>query len=216
VEIAHRKLQERLIVGYLKAKQHIIAAGYADDIDWAEGLASVQPDARYVLCECAWVIVNSGFRYKVASKLWPRLIGVFHGWVAELIDQECLAPALAVLNHEGKIRAIIEIAGIIRDEGHERIIAEAQDPPSLTRLPWIGTITCWHLAKVLGVDCVKPDVHLQRAAKAAGKDSPLTLAEAIRDGMGDRLTVIDSVLWRYGEQRESRGWASWVELWSSE
>ena len=31
-------------------------------------------------------------------------------------------------------------------------------------LPWIGNVTKWHFAKNLGVDCAKPDIHLERVA----------------------------------------------------
>jgi hypothetical protein len=82
----------------------------------------------------------------------------------------------------------------------------------LTRLPYIGKITCYHLAKLLGADVVKPDVHLTRAAHAAGKASALALCETVRDEIGERLTVIDSVFWRYGEQQIARGWPSWELL----
>ena len=168
-----------LLRGYLDAKLKVIEAGYENDIAWAEGLEHVEPDAQYLMCEAAWVIINSDFRYAVARRLWP----------------------------------IVELAAILRREGHERIVAEAQDPPKLTRLPWIGKITCWHLAKVLGADVIKPDVHLTRAAKWAGFETAVGLCKAIRDLGGDRLTVIDSVLWRYGEQQEVRKWPSWEQLW---
>lgn len=195
--------------GYLNAKRLVIDAGYATDIDWAEDLAKIQPDAHYVMREAAWVIVNSGFRYQVARKLWPGLRMAFHEFVPQLVDETCLEPALAVLGHKGKMGAIVKLAAIIRAEGVDRILAEAKDPPQLTRLPFIGKITCYHLAKVLGVDVIKPDVHLTRAAKAAAKPSPLALCVSIRDVTGDRLTVVDSVLWRYGEQQIARGWPSW-------
>jgi hypothetical protein len=63
------------------------------------------------------------------------------------------------------------------------------------------------------VDVIKPDVHLTRAAKAAGFETALGLCENIRELSGDRLTVIDSVLWRYGEQRETQSWPTWEQLW---
>ncbi len=201
-----------VMLGYLEALGRVSDAGYAHDIDWADGLSRVKPDPLYVLREGAWVIVNSGFRYAVARKLWPRLLEVFHDFEVDRVTDDCLPAALAVLNHVGKMSAIVKLAAIVCDEGIDRILADAKDPPKLTRLPWIGKITCWHYAKVLGVDVVKPDVHLVRAAGAARYDTPAALCEAIRDFTGDRLTVVDSVLWRYGEQQQARGWPAWAEL----
>ena len=128
------------------------------------------------------------------------------------MSASCLPAARQVLRHEGKIGAMVQLAEIVRKEGIDTILADAKDPPRLTRLPWIGKITCWHLAKVLGADVVKPDVHLKRAAAAAGFPTALALCEIIRDVSGDRLTVVDSVLWRYGQQQKAQGWPDWETL----
>lgn len=202
----------QILTGYLDAKERIVGAGYGEDLDWAESLHTVRPDTHYVFRETAWVILNSGFRYQVARKLWPRLSEVFHQFDISKVDASCLVAGLKVLNHPGKMRAIIQLAEILRTEGIEAILRDAKDPEKLTRLPWIGKTTCWHLAKVLGQDVIKPDVHLQRAAKATGYERPLDLAAAIQVRLGEPLTVIDSVLWRYGEQRLARGWPDWPEL----
>ncbi len=218
--MTHPKDQERgvamrLLGGYLQARTHIISAGFENDIEWAEQLSTVvAPDDRYILRETAWVIVNSGFRYAVARKLWPSISLAFCGWSVDAITEECVGNALAVFNHKGKMAAIYEVAQLVQKGGALAIVADAQDPPKLCRLPYIGKVTCWHLAKVLGVDCVKPDVHLERAANAAGAPSPLALCQAIQDDAGDTLSVIDSVLWRYGQQQKTKGWPSWAELWN--
>jgi hypothetical protein len=204
-----------LLQGYLNAKVHIEEAGYGPDIEWAEYLILMRPHditPTYVLREHAWVVLNSGFRFQVATKLWPNILKAFHGFKPELVSEDCVSPAQKSLNHPGKLGAMVEMAELIRKYGIEPILKDAADPPKLTRLPWIGKITCWHFAKVLGVDAVKPDVHLKRAAKAAGFDTPLQLAQAIQNELGDPLTVVDSILWRYGEQRIQRGWPDWIEL----
>jgi hypothetical protein len=201
-----------LVLGYLNAKEAITKAGYGEDIDWAENLILVKPDPVYVLREYAWVVVNSGFRYQVARKLWPRLLDVFHGFDPQLVSRADVPEGLKVLNHEGKIEAIRFMAHHIRQNGIQIILDSAVEPKKLQAFPWIGKITCWHFAKVLGMDVVKPDVHLTRAAAAAGHESPLALARAIKEELGEPLTVVDSVLWRYGEQRIARNWPDWPQL----
>lgn len=211
-----------LAAGYMTAKSLVTYAGYGADIAWAEGLQSVQPTARYVSREAAWVILNSGFRYQVARKLWPDLTDAFWGWRPAHIalnPEECVEDGLKILKHPGKVRAMADIAVLVHRRGHRSIVKDAADPPKLRRLPFIGSITCWHLAKVLGADVVKPDVHLQRAAKAAGHATPLRLCRAIQEALlpqVERLTVIDSVLWRFGEQRERQEWRTWEQLWRGE
>lgn len=204
--------KDHLFFGYHTAWR-LVFDQYPNEVLWAERLDRVKPDLPYVMREAAWVIINSGFRYRIARQLWPDLEAVFHGFDPAKIDDSCLAPALRVLNHDAKMLAIVAIARILREEGIDPILADAQEPPRLTRLPFIGKVTCYHFAKLLGVDVVKPDLHLERAAKAAGFDTPLALCTQIRETTGDRLTVIDSVLWRYGEQQQARGWLDWADLW---
>lgn len=204
-----------LLKGYLDAKVRIEEAGYGPDIEWAEYLILMRPHdltPTYVLREHAWVVVNSGFRFQVAVKLWPGILKAFQGFKPHLVSQDCVPLAQKSLNHLGKLQAMVDMAELIRQQGVEPILADAQEPPKLCRLPWIGKITCWHYAKVLGIDAVKPDVHLKRAALAAGFSEPLQLAQAIKNELGDPLTVVDSILWRYGEQKTQRGWPDWKEL----
>lgn len=204
-----------IVAGYLIARRRVIEAGFGDDITWAEELAHVRHDAGYILREGAWVIINSGFRFQVARRLWPGLRDAFHDFDVARVDAACCtSTALTVLNHPGKIGAIIELAVELRREGPAPILAHAKTPMKLTRLPWIGRITCWHLAKVLGADVVKPDVHLQRAAAAAHMGATLELCEIIRAGTAHRLAVIDTILWRYGEQQRGRRWPGWDALWA--
>src|SRR5204862_28581 len=49
----------------------------------------------------------------------------------------------------------------------------AHGPTWLTRCPYIGPVTCWHLAKNVGMDVVKPDRHLVRMAQASGARDPI-------------------------------------------
>ena len=69
----------------------------------------------------------------------------------------------------------------------------------LGTLPLIGKTTKWHLAQNIGIDCVKPDLHLIRLSNQFGFDTPLSMCECIRSDIGDaeKLSVIDLILWRY-------------------
>jgi hypothetical protein len=76
----------------------------------------------------------------------------------------------------------------------------SKDPVAyLETLPLIGKTTKWHLAQNLGIDCVKPDIHLIRLAQKFGFSSPLKMCECIRDDIGNAedLKTIDLILWRY-------------------
>jgi hypothetical protein len=74
----------------------------------------------------------------------------------------------------------------------------------LDTLPMIGPVTRYHLARNIGIDCVKPDRHLIRLASEAGyemKDPQKgveTMCRNIQKDIGDaeKLGTIDVVLWR--------------------
>ncbi len=89
------------------------------------------------------------------------------------------------------------------DEGFGKIRAKiaSSGVAFLQTFPSIGPITSDHLAKNIGLDLVKPDRHLTRLSQAAGFTSPVDLCRAIADLTGDKLAVIDIVLWRYATIR---------------
>jgi thermostable 8-oxoguanine DNA glycosylase len=61
----------------------------------------------------------------------------------------------------------------------------------------MGPTTACHLAKNLGVVLVKPDRHLTRIAVKTGYKSAERMCRTIAEVVGDSLSVIDIVIWRY-------------------
>jgi len=68
-------------------------------------------------------------------------------------------------------------------------------PELLRRLPYVGPVTCFHLARNLGMlECVKPDLHLVRMAEHWGYPGCVEMCEDLRpDGMP--LGIVDLILW---------------------
>ena len=64
-------------------------------------------------------------------------------------------------------------------------------------LPMMGPVTKYHLARNLGLDCVKPDRHLVRLAERFGYPMPLAMCQDIQREVGgsEKLGTIDLVLW---------------------
>jgi hypothetical protein len=71
---------------------------------------------------------------------------------------------------------------------------------ALEALPFIGTVTKWHLAKNLGLDVAKPDRHLLRIAARFGYDDVQRMCHDICEFCGERISVADLVLWRFEER----------------
>jgi hypothetical protein len=71
---------------------------------------------------------------------------------------------------------------------------------ALQRLPYIGEVTSWHLAKNIGADVSKPDRHLVRVAARFGYADVSSMCKDISSAVGDKMSVADLVLWRFEER----------------
>jgi len=158
-------------------------AGYRDTIEWSEAIASVQ-DADGFAQAAIYVICNSGMRVTVAAPIAERCI-------VQLRNGQS---ATSVFGHPGKSEAIDLIW---RDRADLFAAFEAADDKIAfcQTLPWIGPVTKFHLAKNLGIDAAKPDVHLDRLAKRENVTTEQLCARLARE-TGYRVSTIDTILWR--------------------
>lgn len=154
-----------------------------DDIEWAmECRAPVNPD--FFASEAIFVICNSGMRNTVALAIFERCILALHAG----------RPVRDVFGHQGKVAAI---ETIWRDRDQLLAAYQAADDKLAfcESLPWIGSITKFHLAKNFGMPVAKPDVHLQRLADREGC-TPQLLCERLAAETGLGINAVDTVLWR--------------------
>lgn len=155
--------------------------GFGEDVVWSEGLEPVA-DADTFWQEFAWVVLNSGMKNAIARGIWRRVRPAV----------EAGHSAGSVFGHKGKSEAIDFVFA-----NRERLLAEyraAADKLEFLRgLPWIGEITCWHLAKNYGLDVAKPDRHLVRVA---GEEGTHALCARLAKASGHRVATVDLVIWR--------------------
>lgn len=175
---------------YKRIRAAVIAAGHISDIEWSESVKS--PESAEVFArEFIFVVCNSGMKNTVAvpifQKIWAALKKC-HGF--KLV----LRSVSAEFGHKGKVAAICDMW--INKEAYFKAFNNASDKLAyLERLQWIGPITKYHLAKNFGVDCAKPDRHLERIAAHYGK-TVHDLCFSISHVHGDRIATVDVVLWR--------------------
>jgi hypothetical protein len=157
------------------------------------------------LRQAAWVIVNSGFRESVACRLFPGLTLCFCDWEPqEIVEarERCLRSAAMLFRHPKKLEAIARIAQrIAEDWPNLRAEIDVDAIDALSRLPFIGPITAFHLAKNLGYACAKADRHLVRLAQSFGESCVQTFCRQIADATGDPVALVDLVLWRHSVER---------------
>ena len=192
---------------YVGAKEDVIRAGFGWEIDWQERLTLESVTRDHVAREIAWVVLSSGMRASVVARVFDAVSRAFCYWDVTRIQADvggCSARALHAFHHPGKIRAIATNCGIVAEEELDTFKAHLRmrGPPWLTRFGYVGPVTCWHLGKNLGLDVVKPDRHLVRMARAGGTRGPNELCALFAAISGDRLSVVDLVLWRFATIRQ--------------
>lgn len=160
------------------------AAGYAkDDIHWAENTKPPLDSAEFAR-ETIFVICNSGMKHTIARQIFEKCMA------AIAAGQSCET----VFGHKGKSDAMDRIWAD-RDQIFSDYMAADDKIEFCKTIPWIGSITCYHLAKNFGAQVAKPDVHLNRVAERHAT-SPQELCERIAATSGYAINTVDLLLWR--------------------
>lgn len=175
-------------------------AGYGPIIDWSETIAP--PASADEFAERAiYVICNSGMMNRIALPIFERcMVALYEG-----------RSAATEYGHPGK-RVAIDQIWQNRHQLFEQYCRAPHDIDQLQELPWIGPVTVFHLAKNLGADVAKPDVHLERLARR-DRTTSQTLCRRLSRASGYRIATIDTLLWRAcadgllsSSAYEQRGW----------
>ena len=149
------------------------------------------------------MILTSGMKTEVISNKFRKISDCFYNWISAKKIREnsklCLMKALQIFNHRMKITAIIDAAEQIVNIGFTKLKQMIEKDPinTLQRFKFIGPVTAFHLAKNIGIPLAKPDRHLQRIAHLEGYDDVQKFCHDIAERSGDKIQVVDVVLWRY-------------------
>ena len=188
---------------YLKLKKQVIEMGFGWEIDWQENIRICEITESDFLREAAWVVLSSGMRETVIRQKFPSVSRAFFQWEsAEKIDKNqdvCEKDALSVFRHKKKINAIIEICAHVSRIGYETVRTKIEDMgiDYIMQFPYMGPATSFHFGKNIGLPVAKPDRHLCLIAKAVGYSSVQSMCEDISSVTGEKISVVDLVLWRF-------------------
>jgi hypothetical protein len=197
---------QALLDHYAAAKNWICSSPYSEEVRWQESLCLANLDESHFLREYAWVVLNSGFREEVIRRRFDFISLCFCDWESAnsiaIRERVCVDAAFPVFRNRKKLEAIAFTAKLIAREGFERFSLPLRQNAALAlqRLPYIGEVTSWHLAKNIGVDAAKPDRHLVRVATRFGYADVSSMCKDISAAVGDRISVADLVLWRFEER----------------
>ena len=199
---------------YISCLREVLERGWANEVRENRERPSIDTIGRIQFFhEYAFCVYVSGFKWKTVNMRWPDLTRIFKGWDNDQVCENKLEverEALQVINHEKKVKAILSCAQMLSEVGWDNYKASLihADLPhqlkQLEKLPYIGPAMRRQLAGAIGIDAVaKPDIHLRRVAlKYWGSDTEdgvQEFTERIASLVGERVKVVDYVLWRYSE-----------------
>ncbi len=157
------------------------------------------------IAEYAFVVSVSGFRASVVEERFPRLAKALHGFdpeqivrmpyqqIRDLYERHMLRNGAKAEAFARGIRALADFETI---QKLKAMLAKGH-VDCLKSLPWIGDVTKYHLARNLGVDVAKPDVHLTRLAKKFGYDDVGRMCADLAAEFDERVAAVDGILWEY-------------------
>lgn len=154
-----------------------------NDIAWSETVKPPKNPEVFAI-EAIFVICNSGMKHTIAQRIFDKAV---------LALREGKSTS-TVFGHKGKAGAM-DFIWENRDTLFQEFIQADDKVAYCQSLPWIGPITRYHLAKNFGVDCAKPDIHLQRMANL-GEESVDDLCLRLAKASGYRVATVDLILWR--------------------
>jgi hypothetical protein len=199
----HPKTLEQLASAYLLAKESVIRRGFSDEIDWQYDRDIRDVDVPTFLAEYAWVVLSCGMRERTVRSVFGGIVTAFQKWsldaiLAESVEQ-CMRDAMKLFANPAKIGAIGNVVSALADGAINIDDIVFSDAPllELQRLPFVGPVTVYHLAKNLGMNVCKPDRHLVRLARTLQFATVDELCNTIALSLDEKLSVVDIVLWRY-------------------
>lgn len=170
---------------YTTVKKYCLDNNFAQEIEFVtnnvrKGFEQQTPEQ--FLHQYMYVVINSGMKNQIAEDIYKR----------------ALINGITAIGHPGKRKAIEQASSNYRDWFEQLQKKESIDAKLdfLESLPWIGKITKYHLARNIGIDVAKPDRHLVKIAEKFGYLDVQKMCQDISSETGDRVGVIDVILWR--------------------
>lgn len=194
---------EAAIEVFHRAMDYMRGSHLCGEIEWQRSVSFESFTEQQFLRECAWVILCSGFREETVRRYFDYISLVHSDWESAeaVLDSYplCVITASRAIDNRSKLEAIVAVARRVNGAGFLNFKeAILRDPISeLCKLPYVGEVTSWHLAKNLGLNVAKPDRHLVRISENLGFTDAHALCQSLALLVGEQVKVVDLVIWRY-------------------
>ena len=185
---------EKLLEFYTDAKFFCMQYDeFVHDINWQNSRSFESIDSAEFYWEYVWVVLCSGFSVKASRNIIDKLKSDPTNFSLVRHPLKRKAIEYAFQHHFTWLQQLKEC-----DTDNSKLLL-------LETFSFIGPITKYHLAKNIGLQVAKPDVHLARVAERfCSKTNAISLVqklcEFISKSTGDKVPTVDLILWRWCEQ----------------
>lgn len=172
------------------ARNVVISQGYDGEIEWCQNRDFSRITADEFLTQYRFAVFSSsGLNYKVAKKIEAAFDTANKAGpnAFETIPNRRMREAIVFMYP--RYREVFRDLKLLK--------TDAEKITFLQGLKQIGPKESRHLARNLGIDCCKPDRHMDRLAEHWGYANPDAMCTTIQKFEDERLGVIDVILWRY-------------------
>jgi hypothetical protein len=213
---------EKLLAYYDRAMERVMAhSGARAFLRWVETRRRpTEADPGYILSEYTFVVSAAGFRESTVKGRFHRLSVAMGGFDPARLKEMSSGQIESLyiehmLRNKAKARAVSNVIGRysgrtweLNDLMHR--LETTQDVDVLKTLPYIGDALKYHLARNLGLDVAKPDVHMLRLAPAFGfaadNAGVQAMCEYVARNRKERAGAVDFVLWYLTKGEATGDW----------
>lgn len=188
---------------YFRKAKKFVETFYRDELERISSISLDKISPDFFFREYIWVVHATGFSAKAVGKFLESLLhayGTYESLANKTFD-EAFVPIKPICNNPQKSRAIWKTAQSlskgIEESGWDNFKnTELSTPGKLSKLPYIGNVTCFHLGRNIGLlDCVKPDLHLIRMAEYWKYNSCVDMCKDLSNNGEIPLGIVDLILW---------------------
>lgn len=155
------------------------------------------------LSQYTWVVLVSGFKAEIVFKKFPEVRALLKEFDASKICvNHLIRSGLKIIANKSKWQSIYDGVRLLKSTPWEDFKGQyLSSVDAMEGLPHIGPTLKYHLARNLGFDVVKPDLHLTRMAAHFGVMGPDVLCNSVQISnpyaQSLNLGQIDYCIWCY-------------------
>jgi hypothetical protein len=198
------------LIELFRKAEAFVRENFPEDLEWSKEI--IRTDLKDVTkqwfySEYAHCVYCSGFSVRTVRMKQDALREAYYDYdpvkVAANPDEvRRKAMKKTCIRNERKVDAIIKAAPIINQLEWPGFLYKARGNFNVFKtLPYIADVLKYHLARNIGFNVIKPDVHIKRLAKYYGLD-PFEMCEMLSESTGLPRHTVDSILWRAAQQKK--------------